>query len=576
MNSKIQHQKLVKGDKMKKKIMMFLIMFVSMMFFNASVLANATSGSETTTNTLTLKFVDTSGNYVSGVQYNINDRMDNDKCSASDSSIIVSGTSTNSASTHNLVNPPFNYVCVSIQSVPTGYLEPSSQWGSFSTDKTLVFTLQQEGKIGIGFKNSSGNLISGVKYSFYSNSNCTGTAIATGTSLTSYKSHTFDAPGTYYIKTTSVPSGYNSLSCTAVLVYATSRNVDWPLSSTSDDDSATTPTESEEIGKIGVGFKNSSGSLISGVKYSFYSNSNCTGTAIATGTSLTSYKSHTFDAPGTYYIKTTSVPSGYNSLSCTAVLVYATSRNVDWPLSSTSDNNSTTTPTGSEEKGKIAIGFVNSSDFLNLISGVKYSLYDNVNCSGTAIDTGTSSTSYKSHLFDAPDTYYIKTTYVPSGYNSVKCEPIAVGVTSKDYGVILQSITETPEVEQGTIKINVVDKETGKALSNVGVQVCKTETCDGNDEKYAFTTASKELKVEYGTYYIVVSSVPNGYEKPETIKITVDKENPISTTKLEVLKQTEVPNTLSNVSKTFIICGLIGMIAGISLLYFNAKKQEEI
>lgn len=473
MNSKIQHQKLVKGDKMKKKIMMFLIMFVSMMFFNASVLANATSGSETTTNTLTLKFVDTSGNYVSGVQYNINDRMDNDKCSASDSSIIVSGTSTNSASTHNLVNPPFNYVCVSIQSVPTGYLEPSSQWGSFSTDKTLVFTLQQEGKIGIGFKNSSGNLISGVKYSFYSNSNCTGTAIATGTSLTSYKSHTFDAPGTYYIKTTSVPSGYNSLSCTAVLVYATSRNV-------------------------------------------------------------------------------------------------------DWPLSSTSDNNSTTTPTGSEEKGKIAIGFVNSSDFLNLISGVKYSLYDNVNCSGTAIDTGTSSTSYKSHLFDAPDTYYIKTTYVPSGYNSVKCEPIAVGVTSKDYGVILQSITETPEVEQGTIKINVVDKETGKALSNVGVQVCKTETCDGNDEKYAFTTASKELKVEYGTYYIVVSSVPNGYEKPETIKITVDKENPISTTKLEVLKQTEVPNTLSNVSKTFIICGLIGMIAGISLLYFNAKKQEEI
>lgn len=346
---------------------------------------------------------------------------------------------------------------------------------------------------------------------------------------------------------------------------------------------------------VEFGFTIPGNQFLSGVKYEMYKNSTCTGSPLASKTSEAGYQKIDI-SPGTYYYKTTYVPNNYQSKSCTQVNFNSNVPKTSvmlYPITDDEeDNDDTNEESVTTVTTTINAGFMDK-ETKKYIAGVKFFLSQD----NKKVPSGNAAiyTSENKLLSIGPasgvnvGTWYMVVTELPTGYDDL--DFFTYQVKASDAGKTIEAIavltsnssseddstgTETPEVEQGTIKINVVDKETGKALSDVGVQVCKTKTCEGNDLMFAVTSSTIERNIAFGTYYIVVTSVPNSYEKPEPIKITLDKENPISTTKLEVLKQTEVPNTLSNASKVFIICGLIGMIAGISLLYFNAKKQEEI
>lgn len=136
-------------------------------------------------------------------------------------------------------------------------------------------------------------------------------------------------------------------------------------------------------------------------------------------------------------------------------------------------------------------------------------------------------------------------------------------------------VTNLPENTTIT-SIKKIDANTNKVLAGA-----KLRLVDSNGKVIDEWTTTEESHVinslNIGTYYLEEIEAPEGYSINKTkkeIKITSNsqaqeiefKNNPL----------VKVPNTLITASKVFTICGIIGILAGISLLYFNAKKKEEV
>ena len=211
------------------------------------------------------------------------------------------------------------------------------------------------------------------------------------------------------------------------------------------------------------------------------------------------------------------------------------------------------------------------------ISGVIFQFYSDTitadgKCSGNLVGSGTSLPA----LMEIPlrgitenSGVCLKTVNVPEVYETIN----DMWIPTIGEANITVELSKTA-TSVGSFKVSIIDKETKKNMPDVGIKVCKTEDC--KVVLFEKVGSISESNIAFDTYYLAITSVPNGYVKPKTKKFVLNADNSTFEYTIELEKQIKVPNTLSNVSKLFIICGLVGIIAGISLLYFNANTKEEI
>lgn len=176
-------------------------------------------------------------------------------------------------------------------------------------------------------------------------------------------------------------------------------------------------------------------------------------------------------------------------------------------------------------------------------------------------------TSSDSNKEFVPRLYY----YESKGNNNAEIDKAVFKTTftiSKDDFADIQN-------SSANIKVVKADKKTD-FVSGVKI-VIKDEA---GKKVYEDESENKTIKVpdlEVGKYIVEVISVPNGYTLPkEPIEFEIDYDNEIANVEILISTKVNVPDTLSNVSKIFICAGIVGIIAGVYLVYSNAKKQEQV
>lgn len=236
---------------------------------------------------------------------------------------------------------------------------------------------------------------------------------------------------------------------------------------------------------------------------------------------------------------------------------------------------------GSDNKlGKYELGFVDSVDQNKYIADVKYEIWSSMTsnkCSGDKLFTFTSKDKLYTNEFavnNYEDTLCVKVLEAPEGYASngeYALEP-PFESSVREVKIALTSVATT-----GTIKVNIVDKNK-KLLSGVKFKICEDKNC--NSVKNTATSTNESYiapNIPFGKYYIVISEAPKGYVVPTTIEeVELSSSNTVVEKNIVIEATTNVPDTLSNISKLFLICGIVGIIAGTYLVYSNAKKQEEV
>lgn len=248
---------------------------------------------------------------------------------------------------------------------------------------------------------------------------------------------------------------------------------------------------------------------------------------------------------------------------------------------------------------KVGFGYYNSSNQKIFVEDIKYELHDSDMADGggcvrekalitTNDGIGVSKTSFQTFTATVKNDKICLVLYprtVPSGYELIertyeydaKSQQIFVELKKLDSGSDDGSSTdkepEQPTVTTGTIKVSFVNKD-NKKLTGVKYKLCEDSACK---VVYSSNSSGTHPGLDLNTYYIFVTEVPDGYALPrDVIKITLNKDNTLYDEPIKLDAKISVPNTLLNASKVFTICGLVGMIAGISLLYFNAKKKEHV
>ena len=236
---------------------------------------------------------------------------------------------------------------------------------------------------------------------------------------------------------------------------------------------------------------------------------------------------------------------------------------------------------GSDSKlGRYELGFVDEGEQSKYIAGVKYEIWSEMvhnKCSGDKLFTFTSRDSLYTNEFavnNYEDTLCVKVLEAPAGYESGGEYALAAPYEDsvRKESIALKSVATT-----GTIKVNIVDKDK-KLLSGVKFKICEDKNC--NSVKNTATSTNESYiapNIPFGKYYIVISEAPKGYVVPTTIEeVELSSSNTVAEKNIVIEATTNVPDTLSNISKLFLICGLVGIIAGTYLVYSNAKKQEEV
>lgn len=276
---------------------------------------------------------------------------------------------------------------------------------------------------------ATGKTISGAGFRVHSGSGCTGSIVKNGlnTNSSGQASVTGLTAGNYSVYEILVPNGYATPSnrCTNVTVKAGQTT-------------ATTVTiNNTPLGNLTIIKENTNGGTINGVGFTLYNGSGCTG-SVAKREQKTSSGKTTFSdlVPGNYSVYESTIPDGFVTPSnrCTNVYVGA---------GTTIKQTIYNTP-----KGGLRIIKKNSTnDLLAQLSSktqIKFRLYTNSSCSGTAIKDFKAGETV-SNL--NPGTYYLKEYQTKNGYHLPQqgekwfCEPITItaGATKE---IIIENKTE--------------------------------------------------------------------------------------------------------------------------------------
>ena len=170
-------------------------------------------------------------------------------------------------------------------------------------------------------------------------------------------------------------------------------------------------------------------------------------------------------------------------------------------------------------------------------------------------------------------TYKIQEVKAPDGY-VLNNQVIEVTLTKKEPNDIIELVNVKEVVNSANLLVKKVNNK-GDYVSGATLRLVDEEGQTIKEWKSS-TTDEKFINLPLGTYTIEEVKAPNGYalnEKKETIKLTENGKNyTVNFVNAELVK---VPDTLSNFSKLITIAGLTGLLAGLGLLYFNKRKQEQ-
>ncbi|MBR0431170.1 VaFE repeat-containing surface-anchored protein [Candidatus Saccharibacteria bacterium] len=322
---------------------------------------------------------------------------------------------------------------------------------------------------------------SGIKFSLYTRSSCTGTAIDTKTISGSSDRVVFDEDievgDTYYIKETATNSNYylTDTSCKSVTATA---------SGTTSSATATFTNDPIIPGKVTAVKKSSSNTYtpsFAGIQFSIYSSSSCSGTPIDTKTLSGSNSSVIFNTNltegTTYYIKESiGTNTNYYETDTSCKSVTATENGTESSATVTFTNNPII-------PGKVkAIKQSSSSTYTPSFAGIQFSVYSSSNCSGTPISTKTLSDNDTSVIFDtnleADETYYIKesigtnTNYYET---DTGCKSVAATVNGTETFATATFVNEPI----GKIKVNKCDAELSRDCTNAPSDTQGNGTFDG-------------------------------------------------------------------------------------------------
>lgn len=325
---------------------------------------------------------------------------------------------------------------------------------------------EPEGKVRVKKQSSDANAttdrgysLSGAVYGVYTKKTCTsGSRVAkltTGSSGTSGKV-TLDK-GTYYIKEITAPKGF-SLSSTV-----------YTVSITDQCDKTVTVKDAPKKGKIQLVktsgnpdvTENNSAYSLSGAEYGVWSDSART-KKVGTLKTTSSGKSNTLSVwAGTYYIKETVAPKGYEK------------DNSVHKLSVSVTNIDTAKVLKVKEvpkKGKLQLikssanpEITDKNDAFSL-SGAKYGVWSDSSMKNKVTTLTTKSTGATNVVSVWPGTYYIKETTAPKGY--IKDDTVhKVTVTGSHFATAkMIKVKDVPESDPAWAILQKIDAETGETM----------------------------------------------------------------------------------------------------------------
>ncbi len=310
---------------------------------------------------------------------------------------------------------------------------------------------------------SRGYSLSGAVYGVYKNKSCTSgsriTKLTTGSSGVSGKV-TLDK-GTYYIKEITAPKGF-SLSSTI-----------YTVSITDQCDKTVNVKDAPKKGKIQLikssddpdVTKSNSAYSLSGAEYGVWSDSART-KKVGTLKTTSSGKSNTLSVwAGTYYIKETVAPKGYEK------------DNSVYKLSVSVTNIGTTKILKVKDvpkKGKLQLvksssdpGLTSGNNVYSL-SGAKYGVWSDSSLKKKVGTLTTKSNGSSNVITVWPGTYYIKETTAPKGY--MKDSTVhKVTVTSSNFTTTkMLNVKDVPESDPAWVIIQKIDAESGEAIPSEG------------------------------------------------------------------------------------------------------------
>lgn len=366
----------------------------------------------------------------------------------------------------------------------------------------------------------SEEVLKGVNYKLYRNSNCTGEVAGFSDTYTTDEHGEIIlyglVSGTYYAKQLNIPAGYNSImnSCQAVstngkaVVFKNKRN--------------------------GITIKNQdidTGEAIAGARYALYSDSSCSNVLSLAGNKTSDYDGYAYYygmSSGTYYIKEIAAPSGYVVSSSNCVRADA----------------NTTVVFKNKRKVKIAIRAVDANT-LNTLSGGKYKLFSDSDCStsvsGFTGEVAADKNGY-AYINDVPlGSYYVKEVSAPKGYyvSESSCKKL------KSNNEVVFNNKKT------SVKVYAVDSN-NNYLAGASYQIFTGEGCKNEIKDFGIKSTDSNGLAEFiglpesDTYSIKEISSAGGYSKSDLECKSVKKNSSVTfSNKLNVISVT-VKDSVSN------------------------------
>ncbi len=426
--------------------------------------------------------------------------------------------------------PPGTYY-VKETTAPNGWeLDPTTHTITVTSGQTTIVTSKEEPSDGyLTLKKSgspdNGYSLAGAKYTVYSNSGLT-TSVGTLTTKADGTTNTLTLPpGTYWVKETTAPKGWK-LDTTAHKVTVKTL-------------ATTTATSTEKPADGYLTLKKSgtidNGYSLAGAKYTVYSNSGLT-TSVGTLTTKADGTTNTLTlAPGTYWIKETTVPKGWK--------IDTTTHKV------TVKSLETTTATSTEkpEDGYLTLKKSGSESTSYSLAGAKYTVYSDSALTKSVGTLTTKADGTTNTLTLAPATYYIKEITAPKGW---KLDTTTHKVTVKTLKTTTATSTENPQKGYVSLKKVIASDdhlvaECPEQYSIKGAKYGVYTTEDGAE----WDTASKrvgylttkadgttnKLTLVVGTYYVKEVTAPKGFKLDTNIyEVTVtDDKTSVVTSKEE-------------------------------------------
>lgn len=421
---------------------------------------------------------------------------------------------------------------------------------SFTVKNTLI-------KVDLAFTkvDDSSKALAGAKFTLYSDSDCTKTVASYTTAADGKVTFSDLKVGTYYMKETTVPDGYkaNANKYTIIVdsngAFTISESVAGTLVKDSSGNYSIKNTKAEvPVYKFTVK-KTDGTNALSGAGFTLYTNADCTSAySVEYKTATNGIITFANLKSGTYYLKETTVPTGYKGSNMVYKVVVATDGKITVNNIAVTGSYTVVNPI----IPKYDLTFTKTSEDGKPLTGAVFTLYTKSDCK-TAIGNGASDSNGMVTFSDlVAGTYYMKETTVPDGYKAnARIYTITVGsdgavtISESDSGTLVNNAgkysIKNIKVVIPVYKLTVQKTDGTNPLSGAGFTLYTNSACTnavGSEQLTANgTTTFANLKA--GKYYLKETTVPVGYTSDDKVyEVVISDSDKIIIVKNAIIKRT--------------------------------------